>query len=109
MRLLILFRSPALALCESAPFMSSTLLPLDLSVCDNGTSSFAYNLLLNNASALGVNPLDFALVYYGSQSDLDAGTAIPSNQLNNFVFPKDSNNLEIDKEYNIYRHKKIEI
>lgn len=70
---------------ELQVFELQVIAPLDLSVCDNGTSSFVYNLLLNNASALGVNPVDFALVYYGSQSDLDAGTAIPSNQLNNFI------------------------
>ena len=49
---------------------------------------------------------------YGSSSYLrncDIGDKKNANQLNNFVFPKDSNNLEIDKEYNIYRHKKLEI
>jgi len=30
-------------------------------------------------------------------------------EVRNFVFPKDSQNLEMDKEYNIYRHKKVEI
>jgi len=49
---------------------------------------------------------------YGSSSYLrncDIGDKKNANQLNNFVFPKDSNNLEINKEYDIYRHKKVEI
>ena len=49
---------------------------------------------------------------YGSSSyirNCDIGQKKNANQLNNFVFPKDSNNLEVDKEYNIYRHKKVEL
>jgi len=49
---------------------------------------------------------------YGSSSyirNCDIGQKKNANQLNNFVFPKDSNNLEIDKEYDIYRHKKVEL
>ena len=49
---------------------------------------------------------------YGSSSyirNCDIGQKKNANQLNNFVFPKDSNNLEINKEYDIYRHKKIEL
>ena len=39
----------------------------------------------------------------------DIGGKKNANELNNFVFPKDSQNLEISKEYDIYRHKKVEI
>ena len=49
---------------------------------------------------------------YGSSSyirNCDIGQKKNANQLNNFVFPKDSNNLEVDKEYDIYRHKKVEL
>lgn len=49
---------------------------------------------------------------YGSSSYLrncDIGQKKNANQLNNFVFPKDSNNLAVDKMYDIYRHKKIEL
>lgn len=49
---------------------------------------------------------------YGSSSYLrncDIGQKKNANQLNNFVFPKDSNNLEVDKIYDIYRHKKVEL
>ena len=49
---------------------------------------------------------------YGSSSYLrncDIGQKKNANQLNNFVFPKDSNNLAVDKEYDIYRHKKVEL
>lgn len=49
---------------------------------------------------------------YGSSSymrNCDVDKKKNANQLNNFVFPKDSNNLEINKEYNIYRHKKVEL
>ena len=49
---------------------------------------------------------------YGSSSymrNCDIWKKKNANQLNNFVFPKDSQNLEMDKEYDIYRHKKVEI
>ena len=49
---------------------------------------------------------------YGSSSYLrncDIGQKKNANQLNNFVFPKDSNNLAVDKMYDIYRHKKVEL
>jgi hypothetical protein len=49
---------------------------------------------------------------YGSSSyirNCDIGQKKNANQLNNFVFPKDSNNLEVDKIYDIYRHKKVEL
>lgn len=49
---------------------------------------------------------------YGSSSymrNCDIGLKKNATHLNNFVFPKDSNNLEIDKEYDIYRHKKVEL
>lgn len=39
----------------------------------------------------------------------DIGMKKDALEVRNFVFPKDSQNLEIDKEYNIYRHKKVEI
>lgn len=57
---------------------------VDLSVCDDGSANFTFNLLENNAAALGVDPTLFGLVYYASQEDLDAAISIPSNQLLNY-------------------------
>ena len=55
--------------------------PNDLRVCNNGQSTFVFNLTQNNAAALGLNNASFELLYYASLADANANNPIPQSDL----------------------------
>ncbi len=58
--------------------------PEDLQACNNGGQPASFDLTQNNASALGLRNNEFEVVYYASQTDLNAGQPIPQSGVRNY-------------------------
>lgn len=60
--------------------------PSNISVCNLGSGESAYDLTQNDLSALGLNPVNYSLVYYASQEDVNNNIAItPESKLKSFL------------------------
>lgn len=54
----------------------------NLLVCDSGASTYQFNLTQNNLTTLGLNPTDYAILYFDSLANANANSPqIPANQL----------------------------
>jgi len=53
--------------------------PNDLTICNDGSTSYTYNLNTNDEVALGIDPDNYDLIYYASQADLDNNIPITTN------------------------------
>lgn len=60
-------------------------LPQNLSVCDSGSSSYIFDLTLNNTNTLSIDSSIYDLYYYNSLTNLNTNTFIPLNQINNYL------------------------
>ncbi|GHA27852.1 T9SS C-terminal target domain-containing protein [Salinimicrobium marinum] len=58
--------------------------PVDLTVCDNGSGIYYYDLTQNNAAALGVDPKEYDVFYYTSFTRITNNIPVPPTELNNF-------------------------
>ena len=60
--------------------------PQNLIACHTGSPAYQYDLTQNNLIALGLNPVEYSLQYFGSLAAANAnGPAIPDNQLASFT------------------------
>lgn len=66
--------------------------PEDLSACDNGATTYTYDLNLNNEITLGIDLDIYDIIYYASQADIISGTPITSNITN---YPTSGNDITI--------------
>lgn len=58
--------------------------PQDIILCDSGMTEYTFDLTLNNADALGVNPQNYKVVFYTSISDAQNDIPIPENELDQY-------------------------
>ncbi|WP_306353466.1 choice-of-anchor L domain-containing protein, partial [Flavobacterium sp. '19STA2R22 D10 B1'] len=71
----------------------------NLTVCDNGTPLQSYNLTLNNAAALNVDPNLYDINYFATEAAMNAGfPTIPTVQLTNYQSPGNGETIYIKIE-----------
>lgn len=58
--------------------------PIDLSACDTGGDTQFYDLEINDASALGLNPEDYEIRYFASEEDMQNNNPIPQEDVSNY-------------------------
>ena len=58
--------------------------PQNLFACDNGASSYVYDLTLNNLNYLGLDSTIYELFYYESPVDIASNNPIPTGNLTTF-------------------------
>lgn len=61
--------------------------PQNLQTCNTGSSSYNYNLTLNNESFLGIDPVLYDIFYYESPADVASNTFIPAGTLPTYPSP----------------------
>lgn len=60
--------------------------PKNLIACYTGNATYQYNLTQNNLAALGLDPAEYFLIYFGSLAAANANLpTIPSNQLSSYL------------------------
>jgi len=57
----------------------------DVTVCNSGQTTYQFNLTQNNLTSLGLNPIDYSLLYFANLADANANSPqIPLSQLSSY-------------------------
>ena len=67
--------------------------PNNLTVCNDGSATYNYNLSNNNEALLGLDPTVYQVVYFATQADITSDTPLTGNDITNYE--SDGNNETI--------------